>query len=237
MAVKLTLVLSGRTLQKHEFEAFERIRIGRNEDCEIRIDNLGVSRHHCEIVRKPGYVQLLDLSSGNGTFVNGSRVTAHNLNNADVISIGKFTLRYESNELSEPEEIHTPAHDYDPEGALTLQMDAASLAKRHRQQMSRNRGYLTFGGRDLVLEKSLFVFGRESDADVTLRGWWCPRVVAILIRDESGFRLVDVSPSGHSVSVNGIHRRDTRLNDNDVVIVRKTRLTFHRGLPVGRVTA
>lgn len=235
MPTKLTLILSGRTLARHEFKEYDRIRVGRNDDCEVPIDNLGVSRYHCEIVKKVGFVQLRDLESGNGTFVNGNRITNYNLNSGDLISLGKFTLRYEDDE--EPQ-IGDDSLDRLPEsreGVMTLQMDAASLAKKHRQQMSRNRGYLKIGRRDLILEKSLYTLGRESDADVQLNSWFCPRVVAILIRDETGFRLVDVSPKGKSVSVNGIFKRDTWLNDNDNVVVKGTKMTFHRGLPVGRM--
>ena len=63
MATRLTLILSGRTLQRHEFKEFDRLVVGRNEDCDVPIDNLGISRQHCEIVRRPGYVQLRDLES------------------------------------------------------------------------------------------------------------------------------------------------------------------------------
>lgn len=235
MATKLTLILSGRTLQRHEFKEFDRIRIGRNEDCEVTIDNLGISRYHCEILKRPGFIQLRDLGSGNGTFVNGNKVDGHHLNTGDLISLGKFTIKYENDDSPEIEEEPGPSSvPSSRDGAMTLAMDAASLAKKHRAAMSRNRGYVTVDGRDYVLDKSLFTFGKESDADVQLTGWFCPRVAAILIRDDTGFRLVDVSPKGKSVWVNGIHKRDTWLNDNDMVVIRGKKITFHRGLPVGR---
>ena len=96
MPVKLTLTLSGRTLERFEFpDSVERIRMGRSEDCEITIDNLGVSRYHAEVLRKEGGLYVLrDLRSNNGTFVNGRRVDAHNLNAGDEISIGKFTISF-----------------------------------------------------------------------------------------------------------------------------------------------
>lgn len=229
----MTLILSGRTLQRQEFDDFQSLKIGRNQDCDVMIDNLGVSRYHCEITRKGEVCQLRDLKSGNGTYVNGNRVTGvHNLNNGDMISIGKFSLRYEVEAAEEePDEGPEPrARD----GMRTLQIDSAALAKRSRGLMSRNRGYLEVGDKEIVLDKALFSFGKGSDADVQLRGWFCPRVVAIIIRDESGFRLVDVSNSGDSVYVNGIRKRDTWLNDNDRVIVRGKAMTFHRGVPMGQ---
>jgi len=66
---------------------------------------------------------------------------------------------------------------------------------------------------------------KADDADVKLGGWGCPRKVAIIFRDESGFRLVDVSPSGTSIYVNGIRKRDTWLNENDMIAILYRRLT------------
>lgn len=232
MPVKLTLVLSGRTLSRHEFgDDFKRLRIGRNEDCDVQIDNLGVSRVHCEILRKPGFVQLRDLQSGNGTFVNGKKVQAHNLNSGDVISLGKYTLHYEaelSDEQSDPS--LTGARD----GMMTLAMDAATLARRHREEQGRSRGHLAIPGRpDVILDRALTVIGREPDADVQVSGWFCPRVVAVIVRDEQGFRLLDVSPRGKAVRVNGRHRLDAVLNDNDELELQGTQAVFRRGMPVG----
>ena len=93
MPVKLTVVLSGRTISRHEFKDFQRLKVGRNEDCDVFIDNLGVSRVHCEIVKKPGFVQLRDMQSGNGTFVNGKQITTYNLNSGDLISLGERHAR------------------------------------------------------------------------------------------------------------------------------------------------
>ncbi len=232
MPVKMTLVLSGRTLGRHEFtDDFKRLRIGRNEDCDIQIDNLGVSRVHCEIVRKPGFVQLRDLQSGNGTFVNGKRVQTHNLNSGDVISLGKYTLHYESDLSEGPADVGgLGARD----GMMTLALDAAQIARRHREEQGKSRGYLAVeGGKELILDKSLTVIGREIDADLQVSGWFCPRVVAVIVRDENGFRLLDVSNKGTKVLVNGRPRQDTSLNDNDEVVIQSLKATFRRGLPVG----
>jgi pSer/pThr/pTyr-binding forkhead associated (FHA) protein len=235
--VKLTLILSGRTIQRSEFDEFTTLKVGRNQDCDVMIDNLGVSRYHCEIVRKGDLCQVKDLNSGNGTYVNGSRITGvHNLNAGDMISIGKFSLRYETDEPIQEEEGPglERSGDMAKDGMRTLQIDSAALAKRNRGLMSRNRGYLRIGSKEVVLDKALFTFGKESDADVQLKGWFCPRIVAIVIRDESGFRLVDVSPNGQSVYVNGIRKRDTWLNDNDSVVIRGKEMKFLRGVPLGQ---
>ena len=50
--------------------------LGRGEHAEIRLDDDGVSRRHAEIIRlEDGAIQLRDLDSTNGTFVNGERIS------------------------------------------------------------------------------------------------------------------------------------------------------------------
>ena len=241
MPIKLTLTLSGRTLERYEFGEYERLRIGRSEDCEVTIDNLGVSRYHAEIVKKDGFHVLRDLRSNNGTFVNGKRVDAHNLNEGDEISIGKFTLAFSSSDpapnpaaaAEAPAEKPAGGEDF---GGMTMQMDQAALAALQREKASRVRGYLVVqesaGKRNLFLEKSVFLLGKQEDADLKLNGFFCPRKVAIIFRDESGFRLINVSPKGDGVLVNGKVVDDVRLGDNDEIVVRGIKMHFMRGVPV-----
>lgn len=66
----------------------ERTLIGRLDDCQIRIPIAGVSRKHCEIVVDGGSVNIRDLDSSNGTFVNQERVSDQPLSAGDLISVG-----------------------------------------------------------------------------------------------------------------------------------------------------
>ena len=51
-----------------------RLRIGRAPDNDVVLDDLLVSRHHAELRRTGQRWQIVDLGTGNGTFVNGARV-------------------------------------------------------------------------------------------------------------------------------------------------------------------
>jgi hypothetical protein len=236
--MKLTVVLNGRTLKRHEFDDDKKlIRIGRSEECDVPIDNLGISRVHCEVARRGrGLYMLRDLDSGNGTFVNGSKVETHNLNNGDTINLGKFALQFEV-ETEQTSGVHKPVLSTKDGGMgnMTMAIDPGALLRKHREQSSRNLGYLSskeFG--DVILKKPVCIFGTGREAQVKLSGWFCPRVVAVLLKEDAGFRIVDVSNKGRSVSVNGIHKLETSLSDNDTIIVRGKTLTFHRGKPVGQ---
>ena len=70
-------------------------RLGRGSDTDIRIEDPGASRHHCEIVLgSPALVR--DLDSTNGTYVNGQRVSQVELPDGTSITIGSTQLVFRS---------------------------------------------------------------------------------------------------------------------------------------------
>jgi len=73
------------------------VTIGRLEECEIQINDPNASRRHAELRREGGEIVIIDLSSTNGTKVNGANISQHRLINGDVISIGATSLRFEAN--------------------------------------------------------------------------------------------------------------------------------------------
>ncbi len=64
-------------------------------DADIRIDDPGVSRHHCDIVISNDAV-LRDLGSTNGTYVDGVQVSEKVLRDGSVIRLGSTSLTYRS---------------------------------------------------------------------------------------------------------------------------------------------
>jgi ABC transport system ATP-binding/permease protein len=79
------------------------LRIGRANDNEIVVSDLSVSRYHAELRRdsRGGY-EIVDLSSHNGTYVNGQRITTSaQVTEADIISIGPATFHMAGQELVE----------------------------------------------------------------------------------------------------------------------------------------
>ena len=67
--------------------------IGRSLTSNTQLTDVGVSRNHCE-VRLDGYrAYLVDAQSAGGTFVNGERISEHELLPGDVIRVGSTELR------------------------------------------------------------------------------------------------------------------------------------------------
>ena len=66
--------------------------LGRGTDCDLRLVDPGVSRHHAELRIENDQVVLDDLGSTNGTFVNGQPVRRVALSDGTHISLGRTTL-------------------------------------------------------------------------------------------------------------------------------------------------
>src|SRR5437773_12269076 len=66
--------------------------LGRDNDCDISLSDLSVSRHHARIQPgMPGYY-VVDLQSTNGTFVNDKPATMCKLTHGDYLRSGNWIL-------------------------------------------------------------------------------------------------------------------------------------------------
>jgi transcriptional regulator with GAF, ATPase, and Fis domain len=84
--MKLTVVEEGsRTVLSLDRSV---VRLGRAIDNDVRLSGKLVSRHHCQIEVDGEEVWVTDLSSANGTLVNGERVAHCKLAGEDELSIG-----------------------------------------------------------------------------------------------------------------------------------------------------
>jgi serine/threonine protein kinase len=67
--------------------------IGRGQNTETRLKDPQVSRTHCQVAVENGKAVLTDAGSSSGTYVNGKRVSRHELKPGDVVQIGGTQLR------------------------------------------------------------------------------------------------------------------------------------------------
>ena len=105
----------------------ERSTIGRSSDCDLHLDANGVSRHHACLYNTDGTWRIQDLSSANGTLVNGRPIDDHALAPGDAISIGDVNLVFES----ESEEPAVPVAEFatdEPTATVTEETAPAPVA-------------------------------------------------------------------------------------------------------------
>ena len=99
----------GVVIKKFEIDK-PALRIGRDPDCEIYIDDGVVSTEHAVIEvkksskpkRSPEYY-LKDLESTNSTFVNGKKITSIKLEHNDIIRVGWNNFKFVEQIKKEPD--------------------------------------------------------------------------------------------------------------------------------------
>ena len=72
----------------------DRLSAGRSRECEMVLDQPGVSRRHAMFVREDGRYQVRDLDSINGVLVNGEKIRRRDLEVGDVVKIESFELTF-----------------------------------------------------------------------------------------------------------------------------------------------
>jgi two-component system, cell cycle response regulator len=85
----LTGISSGAVISLDDKKIFL---LGRTGDADIQIDDAGVSRIHCRLVRRGESFYVEDLGSMNGTLLNGIRVTSAEMRSGDRIQIGSNAI-------------------------------------------------------------------------------------------------------------------------------------------------
>ncbi|MFZ4063437.1 MAG: FHA domain-containing protein [Candidatus Nanopelagicaceae bacterium] len=76
----------------------DRITIGREANSEIFLDDVTVSRKHCQVIREgqgaSTTFEIEDLKSLNGTYVNAISKVKTSLNHGDEVQVGKYRLTF-----------------------------------------------------------------------------------------------------------------------------------------------
>jgi len=208
----------------------QRVRIGRDPDCEIRLDDPSVSRRHVVLNRVYNEYFLEDQDSTNGTLLNGRRVYKHMLKHGDVLDVGSFRFRYELDE--EPESLDSDSgleetiflgKDGTPlvgsEASPSEEQDAqlmpepateSGIPKPSLRMLNGKRE-----GRRVVLDKPVLAIGPKGG-----------RTAAVVLKGGQ----YSVMRLGHSEAplINGepVPRGGTLLNDGDVLEVSGRKMEF-----------
>jgi adenylate cyclase len=125
-----------------------RIVVGRSATSDVPIYDPTVSRRHAELALADGGVQVKDLGSSNGTFVNGGRVTDAVASGGDVVTFGKVAFRVR--EVTPPA-AQTAASDSSasglsqkPPAGATIMRSVAAPDAVIGERVSRGSGALPF---------------------------------------------------------------------------------------------
>ncbi|MDX2014468.1 MAG: sigma 54-interacting transcriptional regulator [Myxococcaceae bacterium] len=168
--------------------------VGRAASCDVHLLDDKVSREHCVFERVGGGLQVRDLGSRNGTWVNGARLDGPRALKADdSVGIGETLVLVSG----DGEALRTP------DGDATVVLARAPLGLTTTASAPTD-DVLSRAGR-LLLEAALSSDARDSArrlARALAEGLGCDEVVLCRRTPEGGLRPLAASPAGASVSLN-----------------------------------
>jgi len=211
------------------------ISIGRQEDNDVVIDNLAVSRHHAQLVRRRDKFILEDLNSFNGTFVNERKIDRCELKEGDIILIGKHTLVFHRQgeiglEMPGPDSIEE-TRILDTSHHRNLLAKDLKQKSEKAQEEGELKGiiyYISDNGdvQEVKLNKRVTTVGKGENADIRVKGFLVGKSALLINKSEKGFYLSRgdgiSSPLLNGESVKG----QAKLRDNDLIEVGSTTLRF-----------
>jgi serine/threonine protein kinase len=116
MSMQLVVVAGPDKGRSFPLNPGDTLLIGRSQATQTRLVDPRVSKVHCELEVGEGRATLSDANSTGGTFVNGKRISEHELKSGDVIQIGETQLRFVAGASSEASTV-APGDLPSPRGA------------------------------------------------------------------------------------------------------------------------
>jgi pSer/pThr/pTyr-binding forkhead associated (FHA) protein len=112
---KLELTQQDLVLKEYTLADGAHLTIGRVQGNDIFLKDMTVSRLHATIAVKGQNLFVFDQGSKNGTMVNGARVTSAQLNNGDIVKIGRnYTIKVSVSSAETREATLTAEHSRKP---------------------------------------------------------------------------------------------------------------------------
>lgn len=216
---RITLLFGGKQVRKFNFEQ-ETVCIGRDADCEVLIDNIGVSRRHATIEKANGEYILTDLKSHNGTFVNGQRIYHHQLNDGDEFYIGKYSIQFENLDVDVKDPEPVPA-ELNTAGMqdMTFRLDKTEIEKIMGASSTGKAPKLSLvypqkEQETWKLEAPWILLGSDPSANVQLKGFRMPPFIAMIVKNDKWYHVVSLSRK-KAVTLRGSPVMDHQLADGD----------------------
>ena len=90
---KLLVTKAGINPSYREIDV-DRLIIGRDPECHLKLEGANVSKRHAAIYTLGNDDIVEDLGSTNGTYVNAKAVKRQELRNGDTVEVGKYKIRF-----------------------------------------------------------------------------------------------------------------------------------------------
>lgn len=102
MTLKVFLKYStGLSVGHFDLQIGQSLSVGRSSNVHVKLDDPTLSGTHCSISFKKNKLEISDLESKNGTYVNGIRINISNFFIGDEIRLGKTTITIDQTKMDE----------------------------------------------------------------------------------------------------------------------------------------
>ena len=195
-----------------------RLSIGRLSSCDLTLADAQVSRQHAAIVREGDDFVLVDLESGNGTFLvdRPGKVARHILADGDLIRLGHNVLKVSILRSAEPTLLSAPSNG-DSQTAITV----TGITGPRSIALTVVRGPDT--GKVFKPRKKQFQIGRQSSCEVRLSDEGVSRIHATIKREVFGYAIYDEN-SKNGLEVDAQRVFLAKLEDGATVRIGETEL-------------
>jgi pSer/pThr/pTyr-binding forkhead associated (FHA) protein len=194
----------------------EELSVGRSDDNDLCLSDPEVSRHHARFLNRDGGVAIEDLGSSNGTFVNGTRISAEvRLDDGDRVSFAGVEVTFHDVATEPP-----PTEEIPPQQPARPPLPLAALE--------------AIGLPPVLLEADDTTLGRAVDNAVVLED---PAVSShhAIIHWSAGDFILEDRGSANGTYVNGQQLTSARsLQPGDEIRLGDTLMIFRRLAPYRR---
>ncbi len=206
----------------------DRLIVGRDVECHLRLDDPNVSKRHAAIYTLGNDDIVEDLGSTNGTMLNGEVIKRHILQDHDVVEIGGYRLEY-LNQRAQKE------MDFDKTMMAGQDMLSAALVGSYasrkdapRVNTTRDTGITCQEGALLGMEGSQAGWHIALDKIVTPLARANGVTPAAILKRPDGYMVMRVAKQSE-VRVNGenIGEAWKMLENEDVIDLGKDRYSFY----------
>lgn len=229
---RLILTYKNKVLDNHLLAEGNEVTIGRHPKNGIVVDNPLVSANHAKIQFSSQGLQLVDLNSTNGTYVNNESVSEYQLAHQDWITIGKHVLVvdiYETLSLDATVQMLNAGSSGTQEAEHTMMLDADVS-----ESLMQSIDYLNFLSNDLEdfeLSNDMITIGNNTDADITISGLWAlfaGKPTATINKQGSDYFIEYVTgmlkPKVNDKSI----KSPTRIQHHDIIKVGSLKMQLYR---------
>jgi pSer/pThr/pTyr-binding forkhead associated (FHA) protein len=216
---KLTLSFKGRVLRIFPLQQGATY-IGSDPECAVHIDSLAVEPKHARVEVHGQDAILFDLNTAEGTFINQEKITEHKLKDNELIRVGKHTLQYNFEEVSQLDANESSTSiDIHPVMEQLAEQEAPQPAPKADNENKQGWLQILNGqnlGKTLSLNRSMTNLGKPGVA------------TAVITRRHDGYFISHLEgKKTPMVGDNSIGEHSVKLEDGDTIIIGNIKMQFY----------